>query len=117
MEDESRQSQMLNVANEEYLSKFKLICQQMESQFFGEEFNGPFIFGEKPSVVDFAIYNELLAAMLIPNIGKSNELFSIDNRFRLHKIKKMNKWYFMMSQDRVNRRLVKEFIASLKGKN
>lgn len=97
LEDESRQKQMLNVVNEEYLSKFKLICQHMESEFFSNEFEGQYIFGREPSVFDYALYHDLLTAMLIPRIGKSNELFSVDNRFRLHKVKKMNKWYFIMS--------------------
>ena len=77
---------MLNVANEEYLSKFKMICQTMEQKFFGDDFTGPYIFGEKATVFDYALYHELLTAMLIPNIGKSSELFDRDNRFRLHKV-------------------------------
>ena len=107
---------MLNIANEEYVSKFKLICEHMEKQFFSEEFEGPYIFGEKPTVFDYLLYHDLLTAMLITDIGKSNELFSVDKRFRLYKIKNMNAWYRLMSQDPGNRRLAKEFINDLKGK-
>lgn len=65
----------------------------MEQKFFSDNFTGPFIFGEKPSIFDHALYHELLTAMVIPNIGKSNELFTEDDRFRIHRIDKMNKWY------------------------
>ena len=107
---------MLNAASDEYISKFKLICEQMEKQFFSKDYNGQYIFGDKPSVFDFALYHDLMTAMLLPNIGKSNELFSEDNRFRLYKVKNLNKWYYTMSRVKVNRRLATEFIASLKGK-
>ena len=107
---------MLESANAEYLSKFKLICEQMEKQFFSEDFEGPYIFGSKPSVFDYALYHDLMTAMLIPHIGKSNELFTDDSRFRVYKVKAMNEWYKKMSQDPHNRKLAKEFIVSLKGK-
>ena len=57
-----------------------------------------------------------MTAMLLPNIGKSNELFSEDARFRLYKVKNLNKWFYTMSRVKVNRRLATEFIATLKGK-
>ena len=70
-----------------------MICIQMEGMFFSKQ-EDQFILGDKPTVFDFALYHEILTAMLITSIGKSNELFHTDNRFRSHKVDKMNKWYY-----------------------
>ena len=58
----------------------------------------------------------MLTAMLIPGIGRSNDMFHGDNRFRKHKVDKMNKWYYRMSREKINIRLVLEFTQDLNKK-
>ena len=87
----------------------------MEKMFFTDRENdGDFIIGNKPCVFDFALYHELLNAMIIAGIGKSTQMFTEDQRFRMHKIRSLDKWYFKMGQIVINRRLVKEFLDDMK---
>lgn len=87
----------------------------MESKFFSNEGN-KFIFGDKPTVFDFALYHEILTAMLIPGLGRSNQMFHEDNRFRKYKVDKMNQWYYQMSREKINIRMVLEFTQDLNKK-
>ena len=64
-----------------YLSKFKVICEQMERQFFDEEISGPFIFGEDAGIFDFSLYHDLVAVMCVTGLGDGNQLFSQSKNF------------------------------------
>ena len=104
----------LNETDSEDFNQLKTLCKYLEKTFFHdddqsdfcfEEHQTRYIFGDKPTIADYVLYLELLSAMLVPRIGRIDQLFSNDSRFRLLKIRKLNKWFYMMSWDTVNRRL------------
>lgn len=104
----------LNETNGEHFNQLKTLCKYLEKNFFHDDEQSDFafkehktryIFGDKPTMVDYLLYHELLSAMLVPRIGRIDQLFSNDSKFRLLKIRKLNKWFYMMSWEPINRRL------------
>mgnify|MGYP004188767975 CR=1 FL=1 len=54
------------------MTRFKFICEEMESKLFKQNKNGgvnQFIFGDKPSCIDYVYYHELLSAMILSGQG------------------------------------------------
>lgn len=71
--------QPLNETNDEHFNQLKTLCKYLEKTFFHEDDQSEFsftehqtryIFGDKPTVVDYLLYHELLSAMLVPRIGR-----------------------------------------------
>ena len=103
---------------ETYLSKFKIICEQMENHFFVNDeedlSEGPYIFGDDPSIFDFSLYHDLVAVMLVTGLGDGTRLFSQIERFSQQRIQRLNIWYGAMGEIDVNKKLVGEFASELK---
>ena len=57
----------LQQIHEEYLTRFKFMCTQIEQKFFTGQ--NTFLFGEKATVVDYVFYQELLSAMILSGQG------------------------------------------------
>lgn len=54
---------------DQYMSRFKFLCTNMEDEIFKNKQYGKFIFGESPSCIDHVIYQELLSAMVLSGSG------------------------------------------------
>ena len=57
----------LTQLHEEYITRFKFMCSQIEEKFFTD--GNTYMFGNKPSLADFVLYQELLSAMLLSGQG------------------------------------------------
>lgn len=94
--------QQLQKIHDEYLTRFKFICEEMESKFF--KGSNQYILGsEKPTCIDHVFYQEMLSAMVLSGNGSQSEFFSADTASRLYKLKNLTKWYRVMSQDKCSR--------------
>jgi hypothetical protein len=105
----------LSKIHDEYLTRFKFICEEMESKFFK---GSQFILGsEKPSCLDHVFYQEMLSAMVLSGNGSQSEFFSADTQSRLYKLKNLTKWYRVMSSDKYSRSISDRFICEMKLSN
>lgn len=99
------------------MTRFKFICEEMESKFFKQNRNGivnQYIFGEKPSCIDHVYYQELLSAMILSGQGTQTEFFSADTATRLYKLKNMTRWYRLMSADKYSKSVSDRFMKEMK---
>ena len=126
---------MRTMAYSEYLGKLKMLCIQMNDTMFPEDAtaatttmdkedadaaesdggdNDPiYIYKQrKPCFLDYALYHELLTAMLVANVGKRSFLFPDDKRTR-KKIKRLSSWYMRMASKPINKKLCDQFSADL----
>ena len=62
-----KQNSHLQKIHDEYMTRFKFMCEQIEIKFF--KGTNSFIFGDKPSCIDHIFYQELLAAMILSGNG------------------------------------------------
>lgn len=63
--------------------------------------------------MDFAMYHELLTAMLVANVGKRNFLFPEDRKIR-KKIPRLSSWYMRMASQKINKKLSDQFATDLR---
>ena len=109
-------SQLLKI-HDEYMTRFKFICEEMENKFFKQNKNGhsnQYILGDKPTCIDHVYYQELLSAMILSGQGTQTEFFSADTATRLYKLKNMTKWYRLMSQDKSSKSISDRFMKEMK---
>ena len=82
-EDKSDKIEKLLRIHEEYLTRFKLMCEQIE-QKLGQN---SYLLGDKPSIVDFVFYQELVSAMIISGKGTESDFLESE------KLAALKKWY------------------------
>ena len=86
----------LQQIHEEYITRFKFMCGQIEDKFFGN--NNTFFFGSKASLIDYVFYQELLSAMILSGHGTRSEFLSEDTEARMSKLSNLTNWYREMSE-------------------
>lgn len=87
LDKHNKSNLLLQKVHDEYMTRFKYMCEQMESKFFlkGDK-TTQFICSDKPTCIDYVYYQELLSAMVLSGNGSQSEFFSADTATRLYKL-------------------------------
>jgi hypothetical protein len=84
------------------------MCEQIEQKFFTG--SNQFLFGDKPMIVDYVFYQEILSAMVLSGHGTASEFLVEDIQDRFGKLKNVTSWYNNMSKVPACERQAIEFI-------
>lgn len=85
--NEDEQMQKLRQVHEEYLIRFKFMCEQIEQKFLNG--SNTYLFGDSPTIIDFVFYQELLSAMILSGNGNQEEFLQGDAAGLNH----LKRWY------------------------
>lgn len=111
LEKHNENIQKLKQIHEEYLTRFKFMCEKIEQKFFTNK--NQFLFGDKPTLVDYVFYQELLSAMILSGNGSQSEFLIDDVQIRHTKLKNITQWYQAMSEVKACKALADEFLDAM----
>lgn len=94
LEKHNEHIQKLVQIHDEYLTRFRFMCEKIENKFFTG--NNAFLFGERPTIVDYVLYQELLSAMILSGNGSTSEFLAAENNERNTNLIKLTLWYQQM---------------------
>ena len=87
------------------------MCEKIENKFFTD--GNAFLFGEKATIVDYVIYQELLSAMILSGNGSTSEFLAEEGTDEQKKFKHLASWYKQMSKIKACSEQADEFIRSM----
>lgn len=87
------------------------MCEKIENKFFTD--GNAFLFGEKPTIVDYVIYQELLSAMILSGNGSTQEFLAEEESEKQKKFKNLASWYKQMAKIKACKEQADEFIRSM----
>ena len=98
----------LQQIHEEYLTRFKFMCEKIEQKFFTN--NNKYLFGDRPTLVDYVFYQEMLSAMVLSGNGTESEFLIDDVQIRHTKLKNLTAWYQSISEVKACKSYADEFM-------